>query len=207
MRAQDIMTTPAVGVRPSTALREIAALLVDRGFTAAPVTDDDGRLLGIVSEADLIRERFGLHTGVRCADDVPPPRTTARDVMTSPVEFVGPRTEVSVLAKCLVTGRRRCVPVVDGGVVVGVVTRRDVVETIACSDESILESVHHRLDRLGLPSRWLVRVQAGVVHLWGDVDPAQQREATSTVESVPGVVRVTVSGPAMARRGSAASPR
>jgi CBS domain-containing protein len=123
------------------------------------------------------------------------PRTTAGEVMTSPVEFVRPETTLSALAKCMITGRRRSVPVVEGERVMGVVTRRDVVATMARSDDAILESVHQRLGLAGFSPRWLIRVQAGVVHLWGETDPKRQDEAVKVVESVPGVVRVTVSGP------------
>jgi CBS domain-containing protein len=193
MRTKDIMTTPAVCVRPSTPLGEVATILTDNGFTAVPVVDADERLVGLVSEADLIRERFGLHPH-RAVDDEP--RARAEELMTSPVEFVRPETTLSALAKCMISGRRRSVPVVDGHRVVGVVTRRDVVETMVRSDDAILEGVHHRLATTGFPQRWLIRVQGGVVHLWGDTNPQHQQEAVRLAESVAGVVRVTVSGPA-----------
>lgn len=198
MRAKDIMTAPAVCVRPSTQLGEIAAILADNGFTAVPVVGADGDLVGLVSEADLIRERFGLHPHPAEPGE---PRLTAADVMTSPVEFVRPDTSLSALAKCMITGRRRSVPVVEGQRVVGVVTRRDVVATMARSDDAILEGVHHRLELAGFPHRWLIRVQTGVVHLRGETDLKHQHEAVRLAESVPGVVRVTVSGPADVRVG------
>lgn len=192
MRAKDIMSTPAVCVRPSTPLGEVAATLAEHGFTAVPVVDVEDHLVGLVSEADLIRERFGLHTRQASPED---PRTVAAEVMTSPVEFVRPDTTLSALAKCMITGRRRSVPVVDGRRVVGVVTRRDVVETMAHSDDAIRDGVHHRFELAGFPNRWLIRVQAGVVHLWGVPDSQHERDAVRIAESVPGVIRVTVSGP------------
>lgn len=192
MRARDIMTRPAVCVRPTTPLGEVAAILADKGFCAVPVIDGEHRLVGLVSEADLIRERFGLHSPQAGHEE---PRTCAGEVMTSPVEFVRPETTLSALAKCMITGRRRSVPVVEGERVVGVVTRRDVVATMARSDDAILEGVHHRLGLAGFPQQWLVRVQSGVVHLWGETDAKHQREAVLVAESVPGVIRVTVSGP------------
>ena len=106
-----------------------------------------------------------------------------------------PDTTLSALAKCMITGRRRSVPVVDGRRVVGVVTRRDVVETMAHSDDAIRDGVHHRFELAGFPNRWLIRVQAGVVHLWGVPDSQHERDAVRIAESVPGVIRVTVSGP------------
>lgn len=205
MRAKDIMTTPPVCVQPSTPLGEVATVLTQNGFTAVPVTDADGHLVGLVSEADLIRERFGLHPRGTAQDE---PRTTAGEVMTTPVEFVRPEATLSALAKCMVTGRRRSMPVVEGHRVVGVVTRRDVVETMSRSDDAILEGVHRRLELAGFPHRWLIRVQAGVVHLWGDADhPKHQQEAVLLAESVPGVVRVTVSGPARTGGGRPGADR
>jgi CBS domain-containing protein len=195
MRARDIMTTPAVCVRSSTPFGEVAAILTEHGFTAVPVVDDGDRLIGLVSEADLIRERFGLRAHPPIGDGETQPRSTAGEVMTSPVEFVRPEATLSALAKCMITGRRHSVPVVEGGRVVGVVTRRDVVRTLTRSDDAILEGVHDRLAMLGFPNRWLIRVQAGVVHLWGDTDTKHQQEAVVVAESVPGVIRVTVSGP------------
>ena len=192
MQARHIMTTPAVCVRPGTPLPEVAAILAEHGFTAVPVIDAEERLVGLVSEADLIRERFGLHPH-RAPDDEP--RATAAEVMTSPVEFVRPDTTVSVLAKCMITGRRRSVPVLEDRTVVGMVTRRDIVQTMACSDEEILAEVHRRLDLADASPQWLVRVRAGVVHLWGDAHREGAEEVTQLTESVPGVVRVTVSGP------------
>ena len=201
MQAKDIMTRPAVCVRPSTPLDEVAALLAERGFTAVPVLDEADHLVGLVSEADLIRERFGLHPQPSAGAHADAPRSTAGEVMTYPVEYVGPQTTLSALAKCMITGRRRSMPVVEDDRVVGVVTRRDVVETMARSDDSILDAVTQRLTALASSIPWLVRVQAGVVHLWGDADPEHQREATLVAESVLGVLRVTVSGPTRSRDG------
>jgi CBS domain-containing protein len=202
MRAQDIMTTPAVCVGPGTALGEVAAILTENGFTAVPVVDEGDRLVGLVSEADLIRERFGLHPHPPTGGEEGQPRSTAGAVMTTPVEFVRPQTTLSALAKCMLTGRRRSVPVVEDGRVVGIVTRRDVVKTMARSDDAILEGVHERLAMLGCPNRWLIRVQAGVVHLWGETDAKHEHEAMVVAESVPGVIRVTVSGPGRPSAGS-----
>src|SRR5438270_6785063 len=58
MRARDVMTSPAITVTPGTTVKEAATLLAVNGFTALPVLDDDDRLIGIVTEADLVRDRF-----------------------------------------------------------------------------------------------------------------------------------------------------
>lgn len=130
--------------------------------------------------------------------------------MTSPVEFVRPDTTLSALATCMITGRRRSVPVVEGRRVVGMVTRRDLVETMASTDNQIAARVGRRLELAGGPHRWLARVQAGVVPA-GNGRPENEEEVVQLVESVPGVVRVTLSGPLPAggavagRHGSASA--
>lgn len=198
MLTRDIMSSPAVCATESTSLDEVAAIMVGNGFTAVPVIDEDGRLIGVISEVDVIRERFGLHSRPQLVGSDGDQRSTVAQAMTSPVEFVAPTTLLSALANRMVTGRRRSMPVVEDDRVVGVVTRRDVVEMLARTDATILEEVSERLG--GLTSgEWLVRVKAGVVHLWGDTDPLRQREAISLAESVSGVIRVTVSGPARRR--------
>ncbi|MGY6651549.1 CBS domain-containing protein [Amycolatopsis sp. TRM77291] len=58
MRARDLMSAPVVTVTPGTTAKHAAELLAERGFTALPVVDEDDRLIGIVTEADLIRNRF-----------------------------------------------------------------------------------------------------------------------------------------------------
>ena len=65
MRARDIMTTPVTAVRPETPIKEAATLLAGNGFTALPVVDSDERLVGIVTEADLMRDRLEIYGGDR----------------------------------------------------------------------------------------------------------------------------------------------
>ena len=73
MRARDIMTSPVITVTPAVPLRGAAALMVSHGFTALPVVDDDKRLVGIITEADLVRGRYLEEAG-----------TVVADVMTTP---------------------------------------------------------------------------------------------------------------------------
>ncbi|MDN5762774.1 MAG: CBS domain-containing protein [Microlunatus sp.] len=194
MRARDIMSTPAVCVLETTPLSEVAGTLAEHGFTAVPVVDQHDHLVGLVSEVDLIRERFELHPHPSAPGPDMSPRSVAGEVMTTPVEFVGPQTQLSVLARRMITGRRRSMPVVASDQVVGVVTRRDVVATMARSDEAILAEVRRRLGTIEGGEQWLVRVQSGVVHLRGKSDPRLQSNAIQAADSVSGVVRVTVTG-------------
>lgn len=128
MLARDIMSHPVVSVRPWTPIAECAAILVDRGFSAAPVLDDDDRLVGIVSEADLLRWPLPADTRrqpLRPADEHQRPPVQVAEVMTATVESLTPGADVADAARMMVAERIRCLPIVDGSQVVGVITRRD----------------------------------------------------------------------------------
>ncbi|MPZ78973.1 MAG: CBS domain-containing protein [Actinophytocola sp.] len=201
MRARDIMTAPVITVRPATTIKEAAALLAGHGFTALPVLDDDHRLIGIVTEADLVRDRVPrdpralIHPGHR---PVPGPvTTTVGEVMTTPAVAMGPGTDVAVLAKALLDAGHRSMPIVEGSTVVGIVTRRDIVRAIARDDDTIAADVRHRLEIYGSDRRWQVEVQDGVVSIADQFDSHQpnaetdRHVATVLAEAVPGVVRAT----------------
>jgi CBS domain-containing protein len=128
MLARDVMTRPVISTLTTTSLIEATHVLIDNGFTALPVIDDeDGRLVGIITEADLLRDRIaGDPRRTRVVGTRPgnQPRTVA-DVMTSPVESLTAGADISDAARIMVDERIRCLPIVDGYGVVGVITRRD----------------------------------------------------------------------------------
>jgi CBS domain-containing protein len=134
MLARDIMTTPVTAVRPGAPIKEAAAVLAARGFTALPVVDADNRLVGIVTEADLVRDRLPRDPRARChpGDAVATAATTTvGEVMTTPVTAMGAGTDVAVLAKALLAAGHRSMPIAEGSRLVGIVTRRDIVRVIA----------------------------------------------------------------------------
>jgi CBS domain-containing protein len=195
MRARDIMTTPVTAVRPETPIKEAAAVLADNGFTALPVVDGEDRLIGIVTEADLVRDRVPRdaralrHPGEAMATTA---TTTVGEVMTTPVIAMGAGTDVAVLAKALLDAGHRSTPIVDGSRVIGIVTRRDIVRVIARDDHSIAEDVRHRLEIYGGHRRWRVEVKDGNVAIGDQFDDVTDRHvATVLAEAVPGVVRAT----------------
>ena len=194
MRARDIMSSPVTTVRQPTPVKEAAALLADNGFTALPVVDDSGALIGIVTEADLVRDRVPRdprarrHTGGEAA--VRPVPTTVGEVMTTPVTAMGAGTDVAVLAKALLDAGPRSMPIVDGSRVIGIVTRRDIVRVIARDDDTIAVDVRHRLEIYGGDRRWHVDVHDGIVAIGDEFDDETDRHvATVLAESVPVVVR------------------
>jgi CBS domain-containing protein len=197
MRARDIMSSPVTLARAETSVKEAAALLADNGFTALPVVGDAGELIGIVTEADLVRDRVPRDPRARCHPgggdaEVRPVTTTVGEVMTTPVTAMGPGTDVAVLAKALLDAGQRSMPIVDGSRVIGIVTRRDIVRVIARDDATIAGDVRHRLESYGGDRRWHVDVHDGIVAIGDEFDDETDRHvATVLAESVPGVVRAT----------------
>ena len=119
MRTKDIMTSPVVTVTPDTPLKDVAALLVERGINAVPVADAGNRLCGIVSEADLLTLEIG-------ASGASPPHT-AREVMTQSVLPVGPERPARDGARLMLDLRIGALPVLEGGRLVGIVPETDIV--------------------------------------------------------------------------------
>lgn len=194
MRARDIMTSPVVTVRTGTAVREAAALLAERGFTALPVVDDDDRLIGMVTEADLVRDRFprdprSLISGEE-RTEAPSAARTVGEVMSSPATAMGPGSDIVDVTVALLSAGQRSMPIVDGARVIGIVTRRDLVRVVARDDATIAGDVRRKLTTYGGPARWTVEVCDGVVTIGDQFDDEIDRHvATALAEAVPGVVR------------------
>jgi CBS domain-containing protein len=127
MKARDVMTSPVITLRPDVPVNAAAALLCSHGFTAAPVVDSGGRLVGIASEADLMRGRIVPDGWV-----VPPePDPTVGQVMTPAPVGMGPEDDLADVAALMLEARVRSVPIVEDGKLVGIVTRRDVLRVVA----------------------------------------------------------------------------
>ena len=193
MRVREIMTRSLLTALPTVTVGKAAELLAYRGFSAMPVVDDSGNLIGIVTEADLIRNRFPVAYGDEGTDRPAKPARTVGEVMYSPVVGVSHDADVAVLAREMVTGRRRCVPIVDGTRLVGVVTRRDVIRMLSRSDADVATDVRRHLQVLGGQARWTVEVADGDVTVRDQFDEASDRQVAQVLaEAVPGVLRATV---------------
>jgi CBS domain-containing protein len=197
MRAQDVMSRPVVTVQPDQPVKEVAALLAERGFTSAPVVDDDGHLVGMITEADVLRDRIPVDARTRIWRDEevePHPAQTVAEVMSTPAVAVTPGTDASAIARMMLDDHVRAVPVVDGGKgVLGIVTRRDLLRSIATDDNTVLTAIRSRLARYGASDRWTVTVLDGVVDIVDDFDDATDRHVAQVIaESVPGAAEVRV---------------
>ncbi len=143
----DVMTRQVVTVRPDTPMRELVEDLVNRRFRAVPVVDEEGRVVGIVTNGDLVR-RGGLPVRLELLQtfDTPAlhaqlarlaePHREVREVMTSPVVTVRPEIDVRQAAALMIRRRLKRLPVVDeAGRLVGIVSRVDLLRTVAGAPE------------------------------------------------------------------------
>src|SRR5215471_11763246 len=146
MRAMDIMTTEVITVAPTTSVQEVAKLLSERGISGVPVVDADNRVVGILSEGDLLhRVETGTERTTRerrswwldslasnqARDYVKSHARTARDVMTGDVISVDEMTPLADVAMLLETKRVKRLPVLREGKLVGIVSRANLVRAIA----------------------------------------------------------------------------
>jgi len=118
MIASDIMTSKVCTIRPEASAQEIAQLLYRERISGAPVVDAEGRIIGIITEADIISkvDREGLSVG---------------DIMSHEVISVEEETPVNEIAALLTERKIKRVPVVCDGKLVGIVSRADIVHAVA----------------------------------------------------------------------------
>lgn len=194
MLAREVMTSQVITVSPSDTVKHVAQVLDKASITAAPVVDDDGALVGIVSEADLLRS--GVEHDPRghlgpVAESQEPLATQIADVMSPHVLTVTDGTDAAEVAELLLESGVKSVPVVSGRIVIGIVSRRDLLGAMARDDERIRDEVELRLhEYMGGPPPWQVMVEDGVVSLSGRSEPEHLRVATILARTVAGVVHV-----------------
>ncbi|HEU5108795.1 MAG TPA: CBS domain-containing protein [Micromonosporaceae bacterium] len=205
------MTTEVVAVRSDAPFKEIADLLADHGISAVPVVDDEDRVVGVVSEADLLHKTE--FAGESVANRLLESRRhrTAREkavgevageLMTAPAVTVFPETNLVEAARTMEEKEIKRLPVVDAeGRLVGIASRRDLLKVFLQSDAAIRDEVREQVFGRAMwidPALMSVEVDRGVVTLAGELE---RRSATSiavrltrAVDGVVGVVdRLTYS--------------
>jgi CBS domain-containing protein len=203
MQARDIMSRNVVTVTTTTTVKDAATLLASHGFTALPVLDDTGSLIGLVTEADILRDRFPRDPRFRCTDagsihareDPRAPANSVGAVMTWPAPCMSGAGDVVDLVTAMSVDGLRSMPIVDGSQVVGIVTRRDLVRTLTRADQDINTDVRHQLEIYGGLGRWTVDVDGGAVTIHDALDNETDRHvATVLAEAVRGVTVVHMAG-------------
>lgn len=207
LTVQDVMTRGVVSVHPDLPLREVARLLVEHGISGLPVVDPDDRVIGVISEGDLLIKETGPDAvGHRplarlfgesresASNLTKVDALTAGEAMTSPPITIDPRASLHAAAALMVDRKVNRLPVTHEGTLVGILTRADLVRAFVRTDEQLAESIREDvlLRAMSLnPTVFDVRVTDGVVHIAGHVDRESEAEAIERLaRMVPGVVRV-----------------
>jgi CBS-domain-containing membrane protein len=115
--AKSIMTRDVVSTRPECRIEEVTRLLYFHNISGLPVTDEDHRVLGMVSEADILGRKTG--------------QDTVADIMSSPAVTISEDTPLAEIATLLTERKIKRLPVISGGRLVGIVSRADVVRALA----------------------------------------------------------------------------
>ena len=199
MQVRELMTTQVSTVGPDSSVKSAGRVMADRGFAALPVVDGSGAVVGIVAEADVLRNRLPpdprLHVR-RAAGDGRVPPFLVGEVMTTTVRTVLATTDVAELAHLFLDEGLRSVPVLDDERLVGIISRRDVLRALSRPDDEIAGDVRRLVDSYtGGTDAWSVTVAEGVVDLRrpADEDAAADLDAVRTLaRTVPGVVALRV---------------
>ena len=197
MLVREVMTTSPVTVRPGTTVQAALRLVAEAHVTSLPVVNAAGKLRGIVSEADLIKDRVPsdprLHE-LAHQGELPNHHEFVEQVMTPHVIAVGPDDDVVRVVETMTSTTVKSLPVVDrSGRVLGMLSRSDVVRVLAGSDADLRRDIDCALTRVGLRD-WLVEVRDGAVDLTGPSDLAAVDLARLAATTVPGVTSVRILG-------------
>jgi CBS domain-containing protein len=217
MRAMDVMTTKVITVGENATVPEVAKLLAENGISAVPVIDKDDRVIGMVSEGDLLhraetgterRRSWWLETEIStdqlAAEYIKSHSGTVGEVMTRGVISVIEQTAVADIAVLLETHRIKRVPVLRDGKLVGIVSRANLVRALAMTingPPSVTEgddrAIRDKLLAELKAQKWAevspanVTVKDGVVHLWSSYLSDHERRALVLLAgNTPGVRRV-----------------
>ena len=217
MKVRDIMSTKVVTASPSTTIRDIAGLMVEKHVSGLPVLSDSGTLVGMVSEGDLLRRPelgtqkhrrrwVSFFSGVdeQAREFTKTHALRAGDVMTKQVIHVSEQTPLGDLVGLMEKHNIKRLPVLSDGKLVGIVSRADLLRALAArqanpipppaeSDATIRAAMNEVLknEEWAMSAMVNVIVSEGVVHLWGVIDSDDQRQALRVAaENIPGVTAV-----------------
>ena len=216
MKARDVMVPTVITVGVDASIGEVADTLLSHHISGAPVVNKKGELVGVVSEGDLMRRPetgttrrpswwLALLSSDRASatEYIKSHSRKVADVMTREVISAGPDTSLGDIAAMLERNRIKRVPILDGGKLVGIVTRANILQALASAAKKLpslatpsdSELRRRVVERLGAepwrPTMLTVTVHEGSVDLWGLVhSPEEKKAARIAAEVTPGVREV-----------------
>jgi CBS domain-containing protein len=214
MKASEVMRKEIVTVTPRTAISDAVRLMLDHRISGLPVIDESGAVAGMVTEGDLLRRvelgtekrvpawrAWLMASGRDARDFVLSHGRQVGEIMTAPVAWVAPDADLTEVVALMESRRIKRIPVLDGGRLVGMVARADLLRALelllpraAVSPVADAELRHRVLTSLEAQP-WVrgdtsvdVRVKDGIVELVGVVTDQRERAAIRVVaENTPGV--------------------
>jgi CBS domain-containing protein len=203
MKIQDVMTTDVLTVEPETSLKDVATLLAEHRVSGLPVVNGDGKVVGVISEADILFKEVGDKKGPQgviawLLEPGGPAKLEARtagEAMTSPARTIEPTRPVAEAAKRMLEEGVNRFPVVDQhGQLLGIVTRADLVRAFVRSDAAIATEIR---EDVILKTLWIapetldISVDSGAVQIAGHVESKTDAELIEAfARRVPGTVSV-----------------
>jgi CBS domain-containing protein len=217
MKAADVMVSDVITLRPDDTVQKAAKVLLDHRISGAPVIDAEGRLVGMLSEGDLMRRsEIGTERRqswwlkllslpeIEARDFVKAHAVKVADVMTRQMVTATESHTLGEVASLLEKHGIKRVPIVQDKRVIGIVSRANLLQAFARAsaepdrettgdDQATRERIVEQIRALpwGMPWLLTVTVQDGVAELWGPVHSEEQRQALRVAaECVPGVKAV-----------------
>lgn len=217
MQAHDIMTKNVISATADTTVEQVTVLMMENHISAVPILDNDGAIIGLISEGDLMRRVEGVGSTNKswwlslfsgsdntAQDFIAMRGRRAEDIMSRKIEVVSPETPVGAIARLLEEKRIKRVPVVDNGKVVGIVSRANLMHALATVPTATLDtSINDREKREivlaalaqvpGLnPVHLNVVAEGGRVDVWGLVgSDTEENAARVALDNIDGLGEVS----------------
>ena len=204
MLVRELMSPAVHTFEPGTTLREAGAVLVAKGISGAPVCTADGKVIGVLSESDILFKEHGVDSergrviawlSEAMAGDLLAKQSarTVGEAMTSPAITIRPGVNVAAAARMMTDRGVNRLPVVDDERLVGILTRADLVRAFSRPDDEIRRELEEIIQRqLWIPPEYVaVAVEDGHARVTGSVDTRTEAELVAAFASrVPGVVDI-----------------
>src|SRR5205085_2554770 len=197
MKVKDAMTTAVKSVRVHASLKEAAAMLAENGFGGLPVVDASDRVIGVISETDILAKQI-LQAGTeptrrgrlrRREEPVAEARHDVAEAMSSPVVTVEAWWSLPAAARLMIERSISRLPVIEQGRLVGIITRLDLIRAFARSDEELEHEIRTALSDVAWADSVDISVSDGEVVLRGQLDSRYDAEdVPKMIRSIPGVI-------------------